>query len=148
MKRNGLFTVIGILCVAIGGMSCHDNTLTLPEPATSLEGIYETQSLVGPFLVSGETAQLALKRISADSVAISLRAFSKGQPSDSLSLGHMLVREEFGNGCVGYRIKLPPVRTDDELRMTCSEENVFYYQYAFSINGQQVSRSIKFKRIP
>ncbi|SOD80483.1 hypothetical protein [Spirosoma fluviale] len=147
MKRSVLLSIIGILSVAIGGVSCHKNTLNLPEPATSLEGVYEAKSLFGPFLVNGETIRLSLKRVTADSVAITLRAFSNGQPGDSVSLGNALVNQEFQYNCVAYRIKLSPVRTNDELTMTCSAENVFNYQYSFPLSGQQVIRAISFKRI-
>ncbi|GAB3014939.1 hypothetical protein [Spirosoma pulveris] len=147
MKRSGLLGIIGVLCVAIGGGSCHDNTLKLPEPATSLEGVYEAKSLYGPFLVNGETVQLSLKRVTADSVVIKLQAFSNGQPGDSVSLGKALVNQDFQGNCVAYSIRPLQVQKDDLLTMTCSAENVFNYRYSFPLNGQWVSRSVSFKRI-
>ncbi|MCX6215829.1 hypothetical protein [Spirosoma sp.] len=147
MKRSVLLSLIGIFCVAIGGVSCHDNTLKLPEPAASLEGAYEAKSLTGPFVINGETVRLSLKRVSPDSVAITVRAFSNGQPGDSVSLGSAMVNQEFQYNCVAYRIKLSPVRTNDELLMTCSAENIFNYQYVFSLSGRQVTRAVSFKRI-
>lgn len=151
MRSSIRYSIVGILCVLITGVSCQKNALNIPEPAKSLEGNYEAKVVNGPFLVNGQTAQLSIKRVTADSVNVTLRAFANGHPSDSLSFGKSLVYQDLTAGtnrsrCIGYRIKLSPIRANDELTMTCSEENVFSYRYALTTNGQQVNY-VKFKRL-
>lgn len=151
MKTSIRYSIIGILCIGMNSVSCRKDTLDIPEPAKSLEGAYEAKVVNGPFLVNGQTARLSIKRVTTDSVEVTLRAFSNGQPTDSLSYGKSLVYQEIitdnvRSVCIGYRIRLSPTRANDELTMTCSEENVFSYRYALTSNGQQVNY-VKFKRL-
>ena len=152
MKHTIWYRIIGILCIVVSSVACRENTLNIPESAKSLEGAYVAKTLDGPFLVNGQSAQLFVKRVTADSVTITLQAYSNGQITDSLSYGKTLVAKEITtsnvrNVCVGYRIKLSPKRENDELVMTCSEENVFVYRYAVTSGGQPVFKLVKFNRL-
>ncbi|AKD56748.1 hypothetical protein [Spirosoma radiotolerans] len=147
---NRLFWINFLLLVITS--SCTKNTLTLPDPAPSLEGTYQAVSINKPFPIQGETVKLSIKSLSKDSVSVSLVATVNGQPADSITynkarISQLISTVNVKKGCVSYSINLTSAASSqsDFLRMTCTEENVISYYYTPA--GQNIGTITKFKKI-
>ena len=144
------------LLVIVGTIACTKNTLTLPEPAQSVVGTYQTQVNSITLPTNNETTILTIKRTATDTVGVALRTSRNGQIIDSLSYQKAYIEQRFetrltmsavnvGDGCINYTIYLTPTKSTNVLTMTCSEVNVIYYSYIPS--GQKNSVKVRFKKV-
>jgi hypothetical protein len=143
-----------LLAGATGFIACTKNTLNLPQPAQTIEGVYKAQTTSTLFPIQGKTLQLIVKQVSADSVSVVVQAIVNEQAGDSLTYRSVFVNQEFSmDGCVAYRVYLTDQKVLDpqdqkgfeQLTMTCDEKNVFKYFYKPA--GQQVFTVLKFKKL-
>jgi hypothetical protein len=118
-----------VMMVAFGNMSCTKNTLNLPEPAQTIEGVYEAKNYQTPFPIEGQTLQLTVRRVATNSVSVLVRATDNGQYRDSLFFNRAYVSQVFSFNCIGYRVDMGSTPQIDQLTMTCGEINVFRYLY-------------------
>lgn len=149
MNTPKLLNFFVLLWLASNG-ACTTDRLNLPEPARSIEGVYEANDNTAPFPIQGQTIRLNVSRVTPDSVKVIVRAIVNGQLGDSLVYNRALVSQGFGGTipgemCVGYQVFLNPPQGHDELKMTCEETSVFRYLYKPA--GSQSRVTVRFKKI-
>ena len=144
MNKLRLLTLF-VLMGMCGTVACTKNDLNLPEPAQTIEGVYEAQNNQTLFPIQGKTLQLTVRRVATDSVSVIVRAISNGYYSDSLSFKSAYVSPEYGFNCVGYRVYMSSQRRIDQLNMACEEVNVFRYIYKPA--NEQTYSIVRFKKI-
>ena len=139
--------LFGNLCLfaLAGAMSCTKNTLNLPEPAQSVEGMYRAEMPSKTFPIKGQTVLLSVKRVNKDTVGVTMWADLNGQRGDSITYNKALIEQQlyFGNSCISYVIYLKNAQETNRLTMTCSEVSTFIY----SLNSQTYNQLARFKKI-
>lgn len=128
MTKRAL-TDLMLLVTLYSFSSCTQNTLDLPQPAQAIEGSYEAQNFQTPFPIQGQMLQLSVHPITTDSVAVKIRGLNRGQVVDSLEYRSAYIGQEFGAGCVAYRVYLRSGPRIDQLNLSCEDVNVCRYLY-------------------
>ena len=149
MSNLKLLINITILLVA-GAIACTKDTLSPPDPAQSVAGIYQAQVNSMPFPIKGGNITLTIRSVTKDTAEVSLRTILNGQLEDSLTYKRAFVAQQINRtsvneGCINYIIYLTPSKESNLLTVTCSEKNIISYLYTPA--GQQEEAVIKFKKI-
>ncbi|AUD01371.1 hypothetical protein [Spirosoma pollinicola] len=133
-----------------GAIACTKSTLSLPNPAPSVEGTYQAQVSGIPFPIKAGDITLTIKSVARDTAEVSLRTIIDGQPQDSLTyksafVAQQINRTSVNESCISYIVYLMPSRESNLLTLTCSETNIVGFLY--TPVGQQKGAVIKFKKI-